>query len=713
MKKLLKIVGIAVLVTLLLLVGAAVALPLLVDPEDIKAQLSARVKEHTGRELSIPGEVELSVFPWLGASLGEVSLGNAEGFRAPVFASTSKVDVRVKLMPLLDRRVEMDTVVVHGLTLNLERNKQGDTNWGDLAAGGGAASAPAGGAPAPGSAPAPGGEQGSALAALSIGGLDVRDGTLSYTDAQAGQAYTVRNLTLKTGTLSLAPGQSQDLELGFDLNSANPPLDGRVTATVSVSVDQSANTAAISGLDLNGEFTGDTLPGGALSVKLGADAQMDLGKHTLAVRNLRLQVVDLVATGTLDASGLDKAPAYSGELNLAEFNPRKLIEGLGQTAPVTADPGALARASLDAKFSGSADAVSVEPLQLTLDESTVTGKAGVSNLARPAVRFALALDAIDLDRYLPPGQEASAASPGAAAGGAAGALPLDTLRALDVAGSVKAGKLEVAKLDLTDVTATINAKDGLVRLSPMAAKLYQGSYAGSITLDARKTTPTLAVDEKIAGVSIEPLLTDLQGEAARISGTAEASAKLTAAGTDPESIKKTLNGNLAFVLRDGAVKGYDIAQMIRNAKSYLGKDVAYDANSKTDFAEIKGTATVTDGVVSNPDLSAKSPLLRVDGNGQASLPAETVDYRVRATLVASSKGQGGKDVDELAGVPLPIHITGTFSDPKPRPDFEALMQGAVAAKGKELIEQQKGKVSEKVKESLGDKAGDVLKGLIK
>lgn len=712
MKKLLKIVGIAVLVTIVLLVGAAVALPLLVDPDDVKAQLSARVKEHTGRELSIPGEVELSVFPWLGASLGEVSLGNAEGFSAPVFASTSKVDVRVKLMPLLDRRVEMDTVVVHGLTLNLERNKQGDTNWSDLAAGGGA-SAPASGAPAPGSTPASGGERGQALAALSIGGLDVRDGTLSYTDAQAGQAFTVRNLTLKTGTLSLEPGQSQDLELGFDLNSANPPLDGRVTATASLSVDQGANTAAISGLDVNGEFTGDTLPGGKLSMQLGADAQMDLAKHTLAVRNLRLQVADLVATGTLDASGLDKSPAYTGELNVAEFNPRKLIEGLGHTAPATADPGALARAALNATFSGGADALSVEPLQLTLDESTVTGKAGVSNFARPAVRFALALDAIDLDRYLPPGQEASAASPGAAAGGAADALPLDTLRALDVAGSIKAGKLEVAKMDLSDVTATINAKDGLLRLSPIAAKLYQGSYAGSITLDARNNPPTLAVDEKIAGVAIEPLLTDLQGEAARISGTAEASAKLTAAGTDPESIKRTLNGNLAFVLRDGAVKGYDIAQMIRNAKSYLGKDVAYDANRKTDFAEIKGTATVTNGVVSNPDLSAKSPLLRVDGNGQASLPTETIDYRVRATLVASAQGQGGKDVSELAGVPLPIHITGTFSDPKPRPDFEAMMQGAVAAKGKELIEEQKGKVTEKLKESLGDKAGDALKGLLK
>jgi len=711
MKKLLKILGITVLVMVVLVVGAAIALPMLVDPQDVKNQLSARVKEHTGRELSIPGEVKLSVFPWLGASLGEVSLGNAPGFKAPVFARTSKVDVRVKLMPLLDRRVEMDTVVVHGLTLNLERDKQGATNWGDLAgAGRSGAAQPASGAPQPAGSQAP------ALAVLSIGGLDVRDGTLSFTDARAGQAYTVRNLTLKTGALSLDPGQKLDLELGFDLNSASPPLDGRVKAKARLAFDQAANQATISDLDLTGDFKGATLPRGALSATLGADAVLDLGKHTLVVRNLKAQLIDLVATGSLNATGLDKTPAFTGELNLAEFSPRKLLEGLGQPAPKTADAAVLSRASLNAKFAGGADALSVEPLSLKLDDSIVTGKAAVSNFAKPAIRFALALDAIDVDRYLPPGQQPTAASPGAVAGAASG-LPLDTLRALDAAGIVKAGKLEIAKLNLSEVTITLDAKDGLLRMSPLAAKLYNGSYAGNITLDARKNTPTLAVDEKIAGVLIEPLLTDLQGEQARLSGTAEASAKLTAAGADAAAIKKTLNGNLAFALRDGAVKGYDIAQMIRNAKSYLGTEVAYDAARKTDFAEIVGTAKVSNGVISNPDLSAKSPLLRVDGNGQASLPDETIDYRVKATLVATSQGQGGKAVDDLSGIPLPIHITGTFSDPKPRPDFEALMQGAVAVKGKELIEQQKSKLTEKVQESVGksvgDKAGGLLKGLLK
>lgn len=712
MRKLLKIIGIAVLVTVVLVVGAAIALPMLIDPQDIKDELSARVQEKTGRELSIPGEVELSVFPWLGASLGEVSLGNAPGFSAPVFARTSKVDVRVKLMPLLDRRVEMDTVVVHGLTLNLERDEQGNANWDDLAAKGRGDAA--GSTASPGAAAQGSGAKGSTLAALSVGGLDVRDGTLSYSDVRAGQSYTVRNLTLKTGSLSLNAGQSMDLELGFDLNSTSPPMDGRVSATASVSLDQSAALATIAGLVLNADLQGATLPGGALSATLGADAELDLDKQTLAVRNLRAQVLDLIATGTLNATGLDEAPAFSGDLDVAEFSPRKLLEGLGQSVPATADPQVLSRAALSTKFSGSADALNLEPLRVTLDQSTLSGKAGVSNFAKPAIRFALLLDAIDVDAYLPPGEQAPAASPGVAAG-KAGELPLDTLRALDASGSIKAGKVKVAKLALSDVTLTLAAKDGLLRMNPLTASLYGGSYAGNIALDVRKDTPVVAVDEIITGVLIEPLLTDLQGEQAKLSGTAQASAKLTAAGTGAEAIKRTLNGNLSFALRDGAVKGYDIAQLIRNAKSYLGQEVAYDESRKTDFAEILGNASVTNGVISNPDLSAKSPLLRVDGNGQASLPAETIDYRVRATLVATSQGQGGREVADLTGIPLPIHITGTFSDPKPRPDFEALMQGAVAAKGKELIEEQKGKVTEKVQESLekslGDKAGGLLRGL--
>jgi AsmA protein len=128
MKKLLKILAGVIAVVVVLVVVATVALSTLVDPQEIKDQLSERVKAQTGRQLTIPGEVELSVFPWLGATIGAVKLGNAAGFSSPVFASSSKIDVRVKLMPLFSRRVEMDTVTVHGLALHLERNGKGANN---------------------------------------------------------------------------------------------------------------------------------------------------------------------------------------------------------------------------------------------------------------------------------------------------------------------------------------------------------------------------------------------------------------------------------------------------------------------------------------------------------------------------------------------------------------------------------------------------------
>ena len=216
MKTTLKVLGGFVLVVLVLVVIAVVALPMLVDPQDVKDQLSAKVKEATGRELSIPGEVKLSVFPWLGATLGEVSLGNAAGFSAPVFASTEKVDVRVKLMPLLDRRLEMSTVTVHGMTLNLERNKAGKGNWEDLGAGG-----------AGGDTAGTTGSGGQGLAGFAIGGVDVRDGALSFSDAQAGKSYSLRNVTLTTGVVNNGPNDATGVEItdllpaGLTFQSAN------------------------------------------------------------------------------------------------------------------------------------------------------------------------------------------------------------------------------------------------------------------------------------------------------------------------------------------------------------------------------------------------------------------------------------------------------------------------------------------------------------
>ena len=702
MKKLLKILAGVVVVGVVLLIVAAVALPMLVDPQDIKNQISAEVKTETGRELSIPGEVKLSVFPWLGATLGEVSLGNAAGFSSPVFASTRKVDVRVKLMPLFSRRLEMDTVTVHGLTLNMERNKQGAGNWEDLAAGGGAKGDGASSTP-----PTSGEAAGQGLAGFAIGGIDVRDGALTFTDQQAGQSWEVKNLNLSTG--ALIPGKTVDLELDFELASAQPALAAQVKASASVDANADTQSARINALSITVVAQGDSLPGGSVEAELGADLALDGVKHSATVRNLTVNLLDLALTGALDVSALDKTPAVTGELNVAQFNPRELLKALGQSAPRTSDANVLSKLSLSAKLSGGPNALALKPLSVKLDESSLSGEAKVSNFAAPAVRFVLQLDAIDLDRYLPPGSEAPPASPGAAASQAA-AAPTGSLRALDAAGTFVAGKVKVAKLNLANVKATLKAKNGLIRLSPISADLYQGKYAGDITLDARNKVPAIALNETLSGVQAGPLLMDLQGKEA-LTGTANVKAKLSARGSTPEAIKKTLNGDLGFEFLNGAVKGVNIGKMIRDARATLkGGSSGGDEPAQTDFAQITGTAKVTNGVISNQDLSAKSPLLRIAGKGKASLPSETIDYKVTATVVATSKGQGGKGLDDLAGVPIPVHVTGTFAEPKYGLDMAGLGEALAKSKAKDLLDAEKGKVVEKAEKKLGDSIGKMLGG---
>jgi AsmA protein len=114
--------------------------------------------------------------------------------------------------------------------------------------------------------------------------------------------------------------------------------------------------------------------------------------------------------------------------------------------------------------------------------------------------------------------------------------------------------------------------------------------------------------------------------------------------------------------------------------------------------------------VSNQDLALKSPLLRVLGAGEASLPAETMDYLVKASVVGSLKGQGGQDLGELQGVTIPVRIGGTFSEPTFRPDLEAALSEAAKARVDAEIDKQKEKLQEKAGEEIQKQLGDKLEG---
>jgi len=705
MKTAIKVVGIVLGVLVLIIIAAVVILPMYIDPNDYKDQIAAQVEKRTGRDVNIEGDIELSVFPWLGFDLGRVTIGSPSGFEDPMFARSERLQVRVKLMPLLQREVQMDEIVVQGLALHLARNAQGKTNWGDLMV---ERAAEPEQAPAEPGAPA----EAPPVTALAVGGVDIRDATLTWDDAVTGQQYAVRNFQLQTG--ALAPGQPVDVDMGFTFEGQQPQVSGEFSASAQVTADLEARVYRVSGLDSTLQVGGEALPGQEpVEMRLQADAQADLSQQTAALEGLRLALADLEMTGELQARQVIGNPAYQGSLSVAEFNPRALLERFGGTPFETADPNALKRASAEATLKGTAQSMTLEGLTVRLDDTTLTGDVSVENPSAPALGFQLTVDAIDLDRYMPPGQT-QAASPGTAAGGAGGELPLEAMRALDADGKLSVGRLGMSGLTITAVEIGLKAQGGQIRLNPLNAELYEGTYQGDIRLDARGEKAKVRLDERLAGVQAGPLLADLAGQE-RLTGTGNVRATLEATGRNPDEFKRTLNGDAAFEFLEGAVRGINIGRMLRQAKARLeGRSLPESQETaKTDFTELTGTIQIKDGVARNEDLLGKSPLLRVQGQGSADLAEEQIDYRLRATLVATAEGQGGRDLQELAGLPVPIRVSGPLADPNIGLDMEALAK-AVARK---QVEERGGEVTEKLEKQLEQKAGEgtgeAVKGILK
>jgi len=713
-------------------VGAIVALFLIVvivvavtfDPNDYKPTIVEKVKEATGRDLVIQGDIGLSLFPWIGAEVGKVSLGNAPGFGDEPFAAVDSAGVKLKLLPLLTRSVKLDTLVLHGLRLNLTTKKDGTTNWQDMAGGEGA--------PAEGGTEG-GGTSAAPVAALAIGGLDVRDAQVVWDDRQAGARYRISDLALRSGAIE--PGEPTDVSMNFDLESNAPEMTGKVTLETVVTVDAGAARYRLGDMDFTVDATGSGLPGGKLDASLKADVDADLKAQTLQLGDLEAVLAGLTLKGSVNGTKILDAPQISGELSVPEFTPRAVMQKL-DVAVDTADAKALSSASATLRFAATQDSVSVEDMKAKLDDSTLDVSAKVSHFAQPVIRFALGLDAIDLDRYLAPTAQAtpsaapasapasgsapstgaaaprSAPSPGAAASAGASGLPVEMLRTLDVDGTIKVGSLKVANLTVRSFDAVVKGKGGVVAMHPASASLYGGTYAGNVGLDARAQhggALVVSVDERLEGVQAGPLVKDLTGKES-VAGTGNVTAKLTTRSTTGEDFVEHLNGDVTLSLRDGAVKGVNVAGIIRSAYAkFKGQTApAQSGPNETDFTSLDGKFRFVNGVL-HDDLNAQSPLLRIDGKGQVDLVREQIDYVVTANIVGSLEGQGGKTLDELNAVPLPIRVKGALTDPGFSLDIAEVMKG----KTKQEVKKRVDKETEKLKEKLGDDLGDKLKGLFK
>ncbi len=506
-------------------------------------------------------------------------------------------------------------------------------------------------------------------------------------------------------------------DLGVDVGALDLSGASSIALKATASGDPAAKTYNVKGLSLTADLQGPGLPGGALAFRAGGDVAADLNAQTLKASDFMLGIADLVATANLDVTELDGNANFNGTLDVPAFNAKSLLQAFSGPEFQTSDPTALSSVSVATTLSGSKNSISLEPLKVTLDESTLEGRFAVDDFATQALRFELALDQINADRYLPPaGQgdvQTEAATP---AGEEAPVIPVDTIRGLNLDGTMRVGTLVMSNLTLNNILVTTKGSGGRLALSPLQADLYEGNYSGNINIDASGDQPSVSLDESFQNIEVGPMLLALRGDDT-LTGTTNIKTKLTASGAYANDLKRTLNGNIDFNFLNGSVKGIDVVNLICGGLASLGAmpSGATGTEARTQFAELTGTSQITNGVVQNPDLNMKSPLIRVEGQGNADLVQESVDYMLSAGLVASCEGQGGSGLADLSGVKVPVHITGPFTNLSYAPDFGTLLETAAPAQVKEKIEQVEQKIDEelqkaeeKVTEKIQEKVGDAV-----
>src|SRR6056297_2869202 len=346
------LIGVAAVVGLLVVVVLAVAL--LFDPNDYKDEIAARVEAATGRTLTLEGDLELGLFPWLSVETGRIVLGNAQGFGPEPFAELDAASVAIRLWPLVTGSIEAGRVSVDGLVLNLRVAGDGSTNWDDLAAAEEA------------SAEQPAEDEGGAgIDELRVAGISLTDATIDWRDAAADAHYRLDAVGLTTGAIE--PGLPFDVDGGFTLATLPEGPAGEFELAAVVTPDLAGERIVLDGL----LFEGRLEPGGEMQpfdVGLSArrlafsmaEQALELDEGALNLASLRIEAE---VAGTVG-----EAISLSGRIEAARFSPKELAAAFGAPLPATADPSVLELMSFDAEVAVTDDSVALSGMRARLDD---------------------------------------------------------------------------------------------------------------------------------------------------------------------------------------------------------------------------------------------------------------------------------------------------------------------------------------------------------
>ncbi|MFA0324139.1 AsmA family protein [Vibrio splendidus] len=704
MKKLLIFIAVPVFVV----VAAILALVLLVNPNQFKPLIVEQAQKHTGLELVIEGDISWQFFPSIGFELGQTELRNPEGFTQPNLFKVDTVGVDVSVTPLFSNQLEIGNITLDGAEFYLETLKDGRKNIDVLTQ----ASAPQESEPVADasseSTPAP--QEQSATDAsgwtINLAGVTVSNALFEMDDKQAGSFTKLYDVSLNLSEFAVDTWTTATFAASGENNQQKFSANG----SAEFKLAEGFASYALRNIDLNAKFN---------------DPATSIESAKIGLNTFEFDKVNQLTYAVIgNAAGLDLDLKGGGELTVDSAISKVTLNKLTLDSTFKGDtlPQSPMKVDMlsDLSFDLNKSHLSFVLEKLQANAIALDGKADVTLSEIPKVRFSLHSPNIDLDEFLGLGNttETASTAPSGSAGGSTSnsgsSAPakevepdLSALKTLDVKGDITIDKFKANNAKMQNVKTAFSVNRGIAELTSFTSNLYQGSISATAKLDARKTPATYTAKKKIRGVKVQPLLVDVANND-MLEGTGNIDVNVKGKSLTPTGIKKNLVGTIVINFEDGAVNGINVAQLIReNYAKIKGEEVeSKDEAQKTDFSAMKATLKVDKGWVSTNDLSAQSPLLRVTGQGKANFINETVDFLVRTSIVGSLEGQGGKNIDDLKDVTIPIKVTGQWADPK----FALVFDDVLKQKAQKEIDRGVNKLTDKIKD---EKTKEAVDGLLK
>jgi len=700
MKRVLLIVsGIAAL-----LIIAAFSVPFFIPKSVYKNQIENAATNALQRDVTLAGDVKISVFPRISASVERVSVANPDGFATPNMIEAGALRGSVKWMPLLSRRVDVQEIAFVDADVFLQRKADGNTNW-EFAS-------------SKEASPPPEGTNGSFDAGIESAIL--KNASLIFQDDQSGETYKLSELDLEASLRGMdqplsatASGRFQEqaftidvwldapealtrnlpaqarLDLASDL--ANIKYDGSVQLGDAPSLNGTFETVVADLAALTQQFELDVPARSALGrLQVAGKASGALDSPSLTELKLTHDS-DLLSASYEGSVSLNGDGTVAGTLSIASDRMRDLLSA----AAIELAPGdTLQTFAVSGAANGTFKSVMVNNLNLSLDALRGTGQAGIDvSATTPRIIGDLSVPALDLTPFMgepDPEKTNQGIQPWSDE-----TLELSGLKSVNANLSLEVGSLTIGDVELTDAVMDVDLTDGLLTADLSQFKAFSGLWLGKLTVDARPATPKVGFDMQGQNVAIANLLGTLAGFDS-LTGTGQFKVSAQSSGTSIDAIMQAIDGEVSTSLSDGVVKGLNVAALVRSASSLkqaiatgsiqeLNFGEALSQNAETDFSSFNTVLKVNDGVANVDVMKLLSPILGVDGTGQINLAGQSMDLRLATSVDKSAQGQGS--VVQLNGIPVPIRISGAWTNPKVTPDLSGVSSAFKAELGSRVLEE--------------------------